>query len=107
MPGMGESELRTDDVHDALLDVAERVQANPELDGVRAQRLDLHAADRIGDRLVDQEGRRVVVFGGDREVGASHGAAGHPESIECLRARHLVHEVQVNVDEVGRPVRCP
>jgi len=43
-------------VHDALLDVAEGVQADAELDGIVAQRLNLDAAGRVGDRLVDVEG---------------------------------------------------
>jgi hypothetical protein len=40
---LGQPELRTDDVHDPLLDVAERVQPDPELGGVGAQRVDLGA----------------------------------------------------------------
>ena len=76
MPGMREAELRADDVHDALLLVAERVQADAELRGVAAQRLDLRAARQVGDRLVDVERRGVVVLGRDREVGTAHRAAG-------------------------------
>ena len=38
---LGQAELRADDVHDALLDVAERVQPDAELRAVAAQRLDL------------------------------------------------------------------
>ena len=76
MPGLGQAELRADDVHDALLDVAERVQPDAELRGVLAQRLHLGAGDRVGDRLVDVEGRDVVVLGGEGEVGAAHAATG-------------------------------
>ena len=39
--GLGEAELRADDVHDALLGVAHRVEADAELLAVAAQRLDL------------------------------------------------------------------
>ena len=57
--GLGQAELRADDVHDALLDVAERVQPDAELLGVAAHRLDLGARHEVGDRLVlvDASGR--------------------------------------------------
>src|SRR5690606_34741538 len=98
--GHREAELRAHDVHDALLDVAERVQADAELLGVPAQRLDLGAAREIGDGPVDADRRGVVVFGRDRQLGAPQRAARLAEAVEGLRARDLVHEVQVDVDEV-------
>jgi hypothetical protein len=91
-------------VHDALLDVAERVQPDAELGAVLAQRLDLGAAGEIGDRLVDGEGRRVVVLGRDRQIGTADRAARQAEPVERLRARDLVDEVQVDVDQIGLAV---
>ena len=102
--GLRESQLRSDDVHDALLDVAERVQADAELLRVAPEGLDLGAAREVGDRPVDRERRGVVVLGRDGEVGPAHRASGHPEAVEGLRAGDLVHEVEVDVDEVGRAV---
>ena len=99
-----EPELRADDVDDALLLVAERVQAHAELLGVAAQRLDLGAAGQVGDRLVDVERRGVVILGRDREVEAPQRPALGAQAVERLRARDLVHEVQVDVDEVGLAV---
>ena len=87
MPGWVRPELRADDVDDALLDVAERVQAYAELLGVAAQRLDLGAGHRVGDRLVPVEGRDVVVLGREGQVGTAYGAAGEPQPVEGLRAR--------------------
>ncbi len=100
----GQPELGTDDVHDALLDVAERVQADAELLRVPAQGVDLGAARQVGDGLVDGERRGVVVLGRDGQVRSAHRAAGHPQPVEGLRAGDLVHEVKVDVDEVGRAV---
>ncbi len=81
------------------------MQADAELLGVLAKRLDLGAAREVGDGLVDVERRRVVVFGRDREIGgAAHRTTRHAEPVERLRARDLVHEVQVDVDEVGSAV---
>ena len=68
--GLGQPELWADDVDDALLDVAERVQPDAELGSVLAQRLDLGAADRVGDGLVDVQRRDVVVLGREGQVRA-------------------------------------
>ena len=106
-PGLGEPELRADDVHDALLAVAHRVQPDAELGAVAAQRLHLGGRDRVGDRQLDADGRHVVVLGGDGELGPAHGPAGHPQPVERLRAGHLVHEVQVDVEQVGLALGPP
>jgi hypothetical protein len=99
--GLGEAQLRADHVHDALVAVAHRGQPDTELGGVLPQRLDLRPADRVGDGREDVEGRDVVVLGRHREVGAADRAAGGPETVEGLRAGHLVHQVQIDVEQVG------
>ena len=104
---LGEAELRSDLVDDALVGVAERVDAHAELRGVVAQRLDLRAAGLVGDRPVDVERGGVVVLGRQGEVRAAHRATCETQALERLRARHLVHEVEVDVEEVGRPVGAP
>ena len=96
--GLREAELRSDDVDDALLRVAHRVQADAELGAVGAQRLDLGAADRVLDH--QRSGRDVVVLGGDREVGTADRAAGQPQPVEGLRAGDLVDQVEVDVEQV-------
>jgi len=91
-------------VNDSLLDVTEGMQPHAELSGIPAQRLDLGAAGQVGDRLVDREGRSVVVLGCDRQVGPANRPPSHTKAVERLRAGDLVHEVQVDVDEVWRTV---
>ena len=98
---LGQPQLRADDVHDALVAVAHRGQPDAELGGVLAQRLDLRAAHRVGDRGEDVQRRDVVVLGRHREVGTADRPAGRPEAVERLRAGHLVHEVQIDVEQVG------
>ena len=100
----GEAQLRTHHVHDALLDITQRVQANAKLLGVGAQGLDLNAARVVGNALVDVERGGVVVFGGNGEVGATHRATGLSQAVERLGAGDLVHEVQVDVNQVGHAV---
>jgi hypothetical protein len=101
--GLSETELRSDDVHDALLEVAHRVQPDAELVAVASQRLDLSAGYRIGDRLVDVDRRHVVVLGGDGQVRSPDAAACEPQPVERLRTGHFMNEVQVDIDHVGFP----
>jgi hypothetical protein len=105
--GLRQAELWTDDVDDALVEVAERVQPDAELFGVPAQRLDLGAGDGVLDRLVPVERRDVVVLGGDGQVGAADGSPAQPQPLERLGAGDLVDEVQVDVEEVGFPRHRP
>ena len=45
------------------------------------------------------------VDGRERQVRAAHRAAGQPQPLEGLRRGHLVHEVQVDVEQVGLRTR--
>jgi len=99
--------LRTNDVHNALLDVPERIQRDTELCAVRSQRFDLRSRHRIGDRLVHIDGRNVVIFRGHREIRTTHRSVGTSKTVEGLRAGHLVHQMQIDVQQIrftfGRP----
>ena len=48
-----------------------------------------------------------MVLGGDREVGAADRPAREAQAVERLRARHLVDEVEVDVEQVGLALRVP
>ena len=99
--GLGEPQLRADHVHDPLLGVTQGVQADAELLAVVAQGLDLGPAGEVRDWLVDGQRGSVVVLGGDREVRPAQLAAGEAQAFESLRGRHLMHEVEVNEEEIG------
>src|SRR5450756_3128044 len=79
-PWLGQTELGTDDVNDALVDVAHREQLDAELGAVTSQGLDLDPAHRVGDGARSR--RDVVILGGQGQVGATHGTAG--QSQPCL-----------------------
>ena len=51
-------------------------------------------------------GRDVVIDHGERLLGRAHLAAGHAQALEGLRARHLVHEMAVDIEDAGA-VRLP
>jgi hypothetical protein len=89
-----------DNVHDALLGVVHRVERHAELGAVPAQRLDLRARHRVRDRREDVQRGDVVVFGRDGEVRPADGAAREAEPVERLRTGDLVHEVEIDVEQV-------
>ena len=93
--------LGADHVHDPLVLVAHGEQRDAELLCVLAHHLNLSRRDRVGDREVNVCGRDVVVLGGDREFGPAYLAAGQAKTVECLRARDLVDQMEVDVEEVG------
>ena len=97
--------LRPDDVHDALPRVELVVIFDAELARVPGQFLDLLAALRILDAAAAVGGLDVVVDDGQRLVRRAHLAPGHPQSLERLRARDLVDEVTVDIDEAELAVR--
>ena len=96
-----QTQLRADDVHDALIDIAHRVQADSEFRAVAPQRLDLVARNGISDRLVNVDRRHVVIFGGERQFGTAHRAAGQAQTVKGLRTGHLMYQVQIDVNQVG------
>ena len=61
----------------------------------------LGAGHRVGDRQVDVDRRDVVVLGRQREIWSAHRPPRGPQAVERLWARDLVHEVQVDVEQVG------
>ena len=95
----GEALLRPDDVDDALPAVELVEIFDAELGGVLGEFLDLLPALGIGDALAAVGGLDIVVDDGERLLRRAHLAAGQAQPLERLRARHLVHEMAVDVDE--------
>ena len=91
--------LRPDDVHDALPQVELVVIFDAEFARVPGQFLDLLTAFRVLDAAAAVGGLDVVVDDGQRLVRRAHLAPGQPQALESLRARHLVDEVAVDIDE--------
>ena len=75
--------------------------STPKSRGVLGQRLDLQRRFRIVDAVGAVGGRHVVVDDGERLLRRAHLAAGHAQALEGLRARHLVDEVAVDIEEAG------
>ena len=77
---------------------------------VLLERADLRARERVAHHRErgGAVGGHVVVGGGERAVGAADLAARQAQGLERLRARDLVHQVEVDVEEpVVRPRGAP
>ena len=75
--------------------------STPKSRGVLGQRLDLDAAFLVVDAVRAVGRRHVVVDDGERLLGRADLAAGHAQAFEGLRARHLVDEMAVDVEQAG------
>ena len=91
----------TDDVDDPLVGVTHRVAGDAELGRVGVEHLELLGRDGVGQRLVDVGGGHVVVRRGHGQVGTPHRPARQPYPVEGLGRGHLVHEVEIDEEEIG------
>ncbi|CAB4813300.1 unannotated protein [freshwater metagenome] len=83
--GHSQTLFRSDHMHDSLTGCAHGMFDNPELGGICAQHINLLARDWIGDGLIDVGSGDVVIFGSDREFGATNGSVTQTQTIEGLR----------------------
>ena len=102
--GLCQSKLGANDVNDALIGIPQGVQADTKFLRVLAQGLNLRAAGDICDREINIDGGGVVVFGCDCQIGATHLAPSHTQTVKCLGAGHFVNKMQVDVEQVRGPI---
>jgi hypothetical protein len=100
-PGLREALFGAENVNDALFDPVEIVKPDAELAGVFSQRLDLLGGDPVVEGQMTVDRRDRVVERREGQLGPAHAAAGEPQAFEGLRARHFVHEVQIDVKQGG------
>ncbi len=98
-PGLREAHLGPDHVDDPLAPRSGCVELDPELRAVLSQRLQLEPCELVGHRSVRR--RHAVVHRRDGQLWSSHIAPGQSQSLERLRRRDLVHEMQVDVEQSG------
>ena len=101
---LGQPQLRTDDVHDPLVRRADPVQRDPEVARVLLHARDLPRGDLVDDRQDAIGGRDRMVERCDRLARAANREPALAQAVERLRARDLVHEMEVNADHVGGTV---
>jgi hypothetical protein len=99
--GLREALLGTDHVHDPLPRVTHRVAADSELPAVACEHVHLLRRDRVLEWLVETRGGHVVVHRRDRQVRSTDAAPRQPEPVERLGRGDLVHEVEIDEQEIG------
>src|SRR5262249_30875568 len=95
-PGLGESELRPDDVNDSLTVVVKAGQSYPELAAVALERRDHVLCDNVEERTLALQCRDDVI---DRRKGAGPAGDVPPalaQRVERLRTGHFVHQMQAD-----------
>ena len=103
-PGLGQSELRSDDVDDALSRVTDAVERDPELRAVGLELIDLGESHLVDEGQAAIRRRDRVVRGRDGLAGAAHADAAGAQPGEGLRTRDLVDEVEIDGQD-GRRAR--
>ena len=99
-----EALFRPDHMDDALADIIHGEERHAEFGGVAGQGLDLNAGFLILDSSRAVGCRNVVVGDGERAVRGPNRAARGAQTFEGLRARHLVNEMPVDIDQTGTVV---
>src|SRR6266550_894583 len=97
--GLGQPELRPDDVDDALAPAADLVEGDPRLPAVLGQDLHLLAGELVGRPHAAPRGD-VVVHGRDGEVRPPDLASGQAQPFEGLGRGDLVNEVEIDEQQV-------
>ena len=96
-----QAKLWSNDVNDALFGRVDVEELNSKLFAVSTECLDLIRGNRIGDRQAAIRSWNVVIDGAESEIRASHFAARLTQSVKRLRRRHLVNEMEIDVEERG------
>ncbi len=99
---LGQSQLRSDDVDDALAVRTQAVEGDAELARVARQSLYLEGRLLVEDWEPALVGRCRMIGRGQRPLGMSDGQSAPSETFEGLRAGDLVDQVQVDRKHGGR-----
>ncbi len=102
--GLGQPELRPDDMHDPLEAAAEVEQLHAELAAVPLDRRHHLFGEGIDEGTGLAVGRDDVIDGGDGPLGVGDRQSAFAEHREGLRAGDLVHEMQPD-EELRLPAR--
>src|SRR5690606_18732516 len=100
----GDALFGPDDVHDALAAVHRVELPDAELGTIAGKGVHLQGRLRVIDAACTIGCRHVVVDDGKRLFRRPYASSGKPQSLECLRARHLMDEMPVDVDQAGAVV---
>ena len=96
-----DAELRTDDVHDALMLAVHVKEAHAGFTAIFLERLKLEAGVGVDNGQGAIFGGDGVVHHGEGEIGTAHLTAFGAQARESLRRSAFVDQVAVNIDDGG------
>ena len=88
-------------MHDALTDIIHLEQLDAEFRAILRQGLDLDTRFLVGDAAAAVRGRDIVIGDRERCIGPADRTPVQAQPLEGLRARHLMHEVAIDIDQTG------
>ncbi len=106
LAGLSRPELRRNYVHDAAFGTREIPELDPEIGAVLFHLDDLLGRGRLADDLEilergDGNRRDRVIECSEAQIGPAHGQAFFAQHVEGLRARHLMDEMQIDIEDGG------
>src|SRR5205085_9762552 len=96
---LSQTQLRADDVNDALTVGANVVERYAELAAVSSESLYLPGRCRVRNRQTTVCRRHIMVNRRERQIGPTDDATRRAQSVERLRRSDFVNEMQVNVEQ--------
>src|SRR5579875_1606002 len=103
LTGQGQSQLRTDDMYNALKGAVEAGERNVKLTAVLHQCLNLLFCNGIA-HIGWIDSRHIVIHRSERLCRLTHSALCKPQTCERLWRCHFMHKMQVDIKK-GLPVR--
>ena len=97
--GQRQPRFGTDDVNDALTDIAQLEFGDAVFRAIGIKRFHLQTRHRIGDALRTIGGRHVMVGHGNRRIDATRRAVGQLQAFERLRAGDFMHQMAIDIEQ--------
>ena len=100
-PRQGKPLFRANHMHNTLPLVIHGKIRHAKFSGIFFQRFDLNAAFFIGDTSRAICCRDIMVSHRQRAVRCAHRAGGVAQTLKCLRAGNLMHQMAVDINQAG------
>ena len=97
----GEALFRSDDMNDALANIAHFKNRHAEFFRIGRQGFDLDAAFLILDPAGAVCGRHIVIRHSQGKLWTPHFATGNTQTFKSLRAGHFMHQMAVDINQAG------
>ena len=100
--GLREAKFRSDDVNDTARRAIDSMQRDAKCTRIFFQLMDLFCRQLIGNHPARKDCRDAVIDCRNRFVWTPNGELTISQSCECLRRRHLMNKVKIDVQNCRR-----